>query len=126
MFKTKQQKFIVIGIAAVILLILIWWIWAKNKASESLKTEKSTEKQPEQLKQAALTVAEKISNKIDQIRNNSEWFNKINSQYSAQGYTLNQALAINAIWALKVDGEIDMNYGGAGEFGHIEYVKQNY
>lgn len=119
--KHKKAVLIIIGLIAVIG-IIVWWYRRQNSEATAETDVWGVKKSP----YGTTDVGKKIEEKTVQIMNNEEWYNKILANYQSQGYTLQQALAINAIWALKVDGEIPVDTYGRGEWGHIEYVKKNF
>lgn len=107
-------------ILVTICIIAIVWYMRRTSAD----TVKNTATLPNSVVKDTLAAA--VSNKTIEIMNNAEWYNQILAGYASQGYTLQQALTANAIWALKKDGSIPIDSYGAGEWGHIAYVKANF
>ena len=121
--KHKKAVIITVIVLAVLVGLLVWY----NRRSKAVDTSEAgdiwgVKKTP----YAADETGKKIETKTVEIINNPEWYNQILANHITQGYTLQQALAVNAIWALKHDGVIPMDTYGAGEWGHIDYVKKNF
>lgn len=124
-FLKKNKKVVIISliVLAVLIGLLVWWS-RRSKAAEGTEAGDiwGVKKSP----YAADETGKKIEAKTVEIMNNPEWYNQILAGQAASGYTLQQALAVNAIWALKHDGTIPMDTYGAGEWGHTDYVKKNF
>lgn len=116
--KTNKKMWIIGSIIVLALIVgIIWWYSSSKSKSTPVDVNSSTLNQD---------ISAKIATKIADIKADTEWSNQIKANAVSQGYTLAQAYAVNAIWGLKHDGIIPMDTYGAGEYGHIDYVKKNY
>lgn len=116
-FLKKNKKILIIGLVLIVVIALgVWWYKSRNTSAVTDASASSD----------SAALAKKIASKIAEIKANEEWFTQIKNGASASGYTEAQAVAVNAIWALKHDGAIPLDTFGAGEWGHVDYVKANY
>lgn len=117
--KTNKKMWIIGGIVVLALIVGIIWWYSSKKETEVTAVDSNASN-------ANQAIVSKIAAKITAIKGDSNWGGQIKANAVAQGYTIEQAFASNAIWALKHDGEIPLDTYGAGEWGHIDYVKKNY
>lgn len=122
-FLKKHKKAFLIVAVILFVLILFVWFYQSKKAAEPASSDDKKSDVPQS---AEMTIPQRIQKKMDEIRNFPEWYDKILATYESNNQTLQQALANAAIWGLKVDKIIPMDTYGAGEWGHLEYVKANY
>lgn len=117
----KNKKWIFIGLGLVAVIGLIVWFYNRKDTDVTASGIAAPK-----LSAVDAEIEAKITQNIENVKANTEWYNNIKKQSLSQGLTIAQGLARAAIWGLKVDGVIPMNTHGAGEDGHKEYVKANY
>ena len=107
----KKTKWIIgLSILAVVVAFM-WWLSSKKETEEVA---------------AADPYKDKVAARMDQIRTDADWYKSISEGAVNAGLTVNQSLANNAIWALKHDAIIPITAYGAGEWGHVAYVKASF
>lgn len=120
--KTTNKKWLIIAAIVVVVILLGVWLYKRNNTD----TSDITAITPNATASADQAIKTKVVAKMNAIKNDTQWYGTIKAGAVADGYTVNQALAMNAIWALKHDGDIPVDTYGAGENGHAAYVKANY
>ncbi|MDP3914383.1 MAG: hypothetical protein Q8R96_11690 [Bacteroidota bacterium] len=114
----SNKKVLMIGAGILLALGLLVWYLGREKTTPVISGNITTA--------ADIETNRHITEAIDYIKSNTEWYNNIVSSATAAGLTVNQAVAYHAIWAVKTSGKVPMAFGGSGEWGHKEYVKANF